>query len=396
VNNEANVWRLDPAVINLNAGSIGSCPAPVLEAQSTWRARMESRPQEFLLRELDGHLLDVRKAVGQFVGCDPDDLAMIPNATAGVNAVLRSLEFKPGDELLTTNHEYNGCLNALDYVARRSGATVVRAPIPFPIEDPAQVTAAILAGVTKRTRLAMISHITSATALIFPIEEIVSELNNQGVDLLVDGAHVPGLLALDLDRLGAAYYSGNGHKWLCCPKGTGFLHVRRDKQPLIHPLVIGFRANDPRTDVSQFRKEFDWPGVYDPSGFLSIPVVLDFLKNLVPGGVEGLAARNRALALEARDMLCPILGIEPPAPDSMIAAMVALPLDHLIPEADRRLQLSVMLRERYQIEVPILRWRPTPTTESGVMRISCQAFNDRSDIELLARGMSELLGEFVA
>jgi isopenicillin-N epimerase len=396
VNNETGVWRLDPAVINLNAGSLGSSPAPVLEAQSKWRARMEWRPQEFLLRELEGHLLEVRRELGQFVACDPDDLALIPNATAGVNAVLRSLDFSPGDELLTTNHEYNGCLNALDFVARRSGATVVRAPIPFPIEDPAQVTAAILAGVTARTRLAMISHLTSATALIFPIEEIVSELNGQGIDVLVDGAHAPGLLDLDLDALGAAYYTGNCHKWMCSPKGTGFLHVRRDKQPLIHPLVIGFRANDPRTDISQFRKEFDWPGVYDPSGFLSIPVVLDFLKGLMPGGVEGLAARNRALALEARDMLCPILGIEPPAPDSMLAAMVALPLDHLIPDPEKRLELAVKLRERYRIEVPILRWRPTPSTESGVIRISCQAFNDRSDLETLAHALSELLPESAA
>jgi isopenicillin-N epimerase len=392
VNNEANVWRLDPEVINLNAGGLGSCPTPVLEAQARWREQMERRPHEFLLRELEGHMLKVREALGRFVGSDPDHLAMVPNATAGVNAVLRSLDFRPGDELLTTSHEYNGCLNALDYVASRAGATIVRAPIPFPIEDPEQVTAAVLAGVTKRTRLAMISHITSATALVFPIEEIVSELNQMGVDVLIDGAHAPGLVDLELDWLGAAYYSGNCHKWLCGPKGTGFLHVRKDKQPLIHPLVIGFRANDPRTDISQFRKEFDWPGVYDPTGFLSIPDALDFLEDLAPGGLRGLAARNRGLALEARDRLCPIFEIEPPAPDSMLTAMVALPLDHLIPEPDRRPQLGIQLRERYRIEVPILRWRPRPNTESGVIRISCQAFNDRSDIEALAHGMTELLG----
>jgi isopenicillin-N epimerase len=396
VNDEGKVWQLDPSVINLNAGSIGSCPIPVLEAQSKWRTKMEWHPQEFLLRELDGRMLEVRERLGQFIGCDPADLAMVQNATAGVNAVLRSLDFKPGDELLATNHEYNGCLNALDYVAERTGATVVRVPIPFPIEDPSQVTAAVLAGVTEHTRLAMISHITSATALIFPIGEIIAELNGMGVDVLVDGAHAPGLLELDMDGLGAAYYTGNGHKWLCAPKGTGFLHVRRDRQLLIHPLVIGFRANDPRTDISLFRKEFDWPGVYDPSGFLSIPDVLDFLENLVPGGAQGLAARNHQLALEARDLLCPILGIDPPAPDSMIATMVALPLDHLVPEPDRRLELGVKLRERYRIEVPMLRWRPTLDTESGVMRISCQAFNDRSDIEALAEGMEQLLKEYAA
>jgi isopenicillin-N epimerase len=391
VNNDADVWRLDPDVINLNAGGLGSCPTPVLEAQAGWRERMERGPHEFLLRELEGRMLVVREALGRFVGSDPDHLAMVPNATAGVNAVLRSLDFQPGDEVLTTNQEYNGCLNALDYVASRTGASVIRAPIPFPIEDPAQVTAAVVAGVTKRTRLAMISHITSATALVLPIGEIVSELNRLGVDVLIDGAHAPGLLDLDLDGLGAAYYSGNCHKWLCSPKGTGFLHVRKDKQPLIHPLVIGFRANDPRTDISRFRKEFDWPGVYDPTGFLSIPVALDFLENLVPGGVRGLAARNRALALEARDRLCPILEVEPPAPDTMLAAMVALPLDQLIPLPDGRLQLGNQLRERYQIEVPILRWWPTPGTESGVIRISFQAFNDRTDIDALAQGVTEVL-----
>ena len=391
MNNQAGVWQLDPDVINLNAGGLGSCPAPALEAQAEWRRRMEWRPQEFLLRELEGRMLEVRRALGRFVGSDPDHLAMVPNATAGVNAVLRSLDFQPGDELLTTNHEYNGCLNALDYVAGRTGATVVRAEIPFPIEAPEQVTAAILARVTGRTRLAMISHLTSATAIVFPIEEIVAALNEQGVDVLIDGAHAPGLLQLDLDRLGAAYYSGNCHKWLCSPKGTGFLHVRPDRQDRIHPLVIGFRANDPRTDISQFRKEFDWPGVYDPTGFLAIPAVLEFLDSLLPGGAPALAARNRALALEARDLLCPVLEIDPPAPESMLAAMVALPLDHLVPDPAARLQLGVDLRARYRVEVPILRWRPTPDTESGVIRVSCQAFNDRSDLEALAGGLRELL-----
>ncbi len=338
-------------------------------------------------------MAEVRSSLGDLFGSNPDDLALMPNAESCINAVLRSLEFAPGDELLATTHDYNACLNSLDFVAGRSGARVVRVGIPFPITNAPEVTAAILAHVTPRTRLAMISHITSATGLVFPMQEIVGELESRGVQVIVDGAHAPGQVDLSLDLLGASYYAGNCHKWLCCPKGTGFLHVRRDRQLLIHPLIISHGMNDPRTDLSVFRKEFDWQGVADPTGFLAISTAISFLASRVPGGIPGLAARNHDLALAFRKVLCPILRVEPPAPDSMIGSMVAFPIDDLVPDPEMRQRLELILREKYHIEIPMIRWRPAPDTDRWTIRVSCQIYNDDSDIERLATALAKSLEE---
>ncbi|HEY0443205.1 MAG TPA: aminotransferase class V-fold PLP-dependent enzyme, partial [Candidatus Limnocylindrales bacterium] len=222
-------WLLDPAVTFLNHGSYGACPRPVLEAQAAWRERMEREPVRFLGRDLERFLEAARADVGAFLGANPDDLAFVTNATTGVNTVLRSLRFEPGDELLATDHEYNATLNALAEIAARDRATVRIAHVPFPLRDPDQVTAAILGAVTPRTRLLLVSHVTSPTGLVFPLGDIVRELAARGVDTLVDAAHSPGMVPVDLDALGAAWWTGNAHKWLCAPKGAAVLHVRRDR-----------------------------------------------------------------------------------------------------------------------------------------------------------------------
>lgn len=396
MNNQDGAWLLDPEVTFLNHGSLGSCPRPVLEAQSRFREELERRPIQFLLRDLASRLAEVRSSLAQLVGCNPDDLALMPNAESCINAVLRSLEFRAGDELLATTHDYNACLNSLDYTASRWGAKVVRAPIPFPIADPSEITASVLARVTPRTRLAMFSHVTSATGLILPLEEIVPELEGRGVQVIVDGAHAPGQVELNIDRVGASYYAGNCHKWLCCPKGTGFLHVRHDLQPAIHPLVISHGMNDPRPDLSLFRKEFDWQGVDDPTGFLCIPTAIQFLGALLPGGIPALTERNHQLALSFRNALCPILRVETPAPNGMIGSMAAFPIDHLVPMPEARLRLESMLREEHAIEIPTIRWRPAPETERWTLRVSCQVYNDESDIDRLASALTTSLRELGA
>lgn len=389
MNDGGGLWLLAPGVTYLNHGSLGSCPAPVLEAQHRWRVELERRPIKFLLRDLNGRLAEVRQELTRVVGGDPEDLALLPNAESGVNAVLRSLRFGPGDELLSTTHDYNACLNSLDFVAARSGATVVRADVPYPIEDPAQIVSAVLDRATPRTRFALLSHVTSATALIFPMREIVSELEGRGVRVLVDGAHAPGQVPVDVGALGASYYAGNCHKWLCAPKGTAFLHVRPDRKEEVHPLIISNGMNDPRPDLSQFRKEFDWQGVQDTSGYLSIPTAIQTLEGLMPGGLPALAHRNHALAIHARDELCPLLRIEAPAPDDLIPSMVSLPLDHLARTPESRLRWHDLLVEKYEIEVPFLRWTPEPGRERGAVRVSCQAYNDEGDIGVLAAALED-------
>ncbi len=385
-------WRLDPTIAFLNHGSFGACPRVVLEAQAAWRERMEAEPVAFLDRQLEGLLDAARAEVGAFVGADPEDLAFVPNATTGVDTVLRSLAFQPGDEILTTDHEYNAILNAARFVADRAGAAVVVAHLPFPLADPDDVVGAIEAAVTSRTRLAVVSHVTSPTALVLPIERIVRRLAARGIDTLVDGAHGPGMVPLRLDELGAAYYTGNGHKWLCGPKGSAFLHVRRDRQAGIRPLAISHGANDPRTDRSRFRLEFDWTGTTDPSAWLSLPAAIRFVAGLRPGGWVGHMAANRALALAGRDVVTGALGIGPPAPDSMIGAMVAIPLPgepvELGPDP-----LAARLFERHGIEVPIVAFPVPAARPSGVaptarlVRISAQAYDRIEDYRRLAAAL---------
>jgi isopenicillin-N epimerase len=390
--NVGQVWPLDPAVTYLNHGSLGSCPVPVLAAQRAWQDRMEASPIEFLLRDYLPKADHVRAVLGTLIGAEPDDIALVTNATTAVNTVLRSLTFGPGDELLTTNHEYNACLNALDVTAERSGARVVRAVVPFPVTGPDDVIAPILAAVTERTRLALISHVTSATGVIFPIREIVAALAARGVDVLIDGAHAPALLDLDVTAIGAAYYAATCHKWVCSPKGTGLLHVRRDKQAPIRPLVISHGTNDDRSDRSLFRREFDWQGSNDPCGFLAIPTAIEVLSGLAEGGLPGLRQRNHDLALRAAAMLGDVLDCPAPSPESMISAMVAVGIDHRFTDDETRNRLDHVLRDTFGIEVPVMRCRlDLDGPPRWLVRVSCQAYNDEADIETLRLALTAAL-----
>ena len=345
-------WTLDPDVVFLNHGSFGACPRAVLDEQQRLRARLEARPVRFFMDEVEPLLAEARAELGAFIGADPQDLAWVRNATGAVNAVLRSLNLREGDEVLTTDHAYNACRNAIEARAAR----VVVAEIPFPVASPDQVVDAIVRRANPRTRLALIDHVTSPTALVFPVERIVRALAERGVDTLVDGAHAPGMLPIDLRALGAAYYTGNCHKWLCAPKGAAFLHVRPDRQERVRPSTISHGANADLQGRTRFRVEFDWTGTDDPTPPLCVPAAIRFLGSLLPGGWTELMQRNRRLALDARALLCE----KPPAPDSMIGSMAAVP----IPDADGPPPTSpygteafqARLYARYGIEVPVMGW----------------------------------------
>ena len=387
----ARHWTLDPEVEFLNHGSFGACPRPILEVQQELRARMERQPVLFLSRELEPLLDEARAALARFVGADPDDLAFVPNATTGVNTVVRSLRLGPGDEVLTTDHAYNACRNALR-VLEPAGVRVVTAALPWPGVTPVQVVDAVLAAVTPRTRLALIDHVTSPTGLVFPVETLVRALAERGVDTLVDGAHAPGMLPLDVDRIGAAYYTGNCHKWLCTPKGSGFLHVRRDRQDGVLPLAVSHGFNSTRTDRSRFRLLFDWGGTDDPTPFLCIPEAIRFLGSLLPGGWSALMQRNRELALTGRALLCDALGIPQPAPAEMIGSLAAVPLPDSEgpppPAGSMNDPLQRTIYDRYRVEVPIFVF---PRHPRRLVRIAAQLYNSRAQIELLARVLTEVL-----
>ncbi len=385
----AQHWTLDPTVTYLNHGAYGACPRIVLEAQSELRARLEREPVRFFAGDLEG-LLDVtRRAVGELVGAQPGDLAFVANATVGVNTVVASYGFERGDEALVTDHGYNACSNAVQYWATRAGARVALARVPFPVARPDDVVDAILASVTARTRLAVIDHVTSPTGIVFPIERIVRELASRGVDTLVDGAHAPAMVPVDIGGLGATYYTGNFHKWCCAPKSAGFLWVRRDRQSQTRPLVVSHGANSPRSDRARFLLEFDWVGTSDVTALLTVPTALRFLSGLFPGGLAELRQRNQALALAARRMLGDALGTGPACPDAMVGSLAAVLFPEKTPRVPLPEDLHDTLARDHGIQVPIVPW---PGRPSGFVRISAQAYNLESHYEKLARALSAELG----
>jgi isopenicillin-N epimerase len=387
------IWMLDPKIAFLNHGSFGSCPRPVLEFQQELRARLERQPIQFFVRDLEGLLDESRGELARFLGADAEDLVFVPNATAGVNTVLRSLPWKPGDELLVTNHEYNACRNALNFVAEQTGAQVVVADIPFPLDSSDEIISVILRSVTPRTHLALLDHVSSQTGLVFPLDPLAGELTARGIDTLVDGAHAPGMLPVHLQTLGAAYYTGNCHKWLCAPKGAGFLHVRRDKQDLIRPLSISHGANSPRKDRSRFLIEFGWTGTWDPSACLSVPEALRYVGSLLPGGWPEIMERNRTLVLAARKTLCKTLNIELPCPDELIGSLASFPLPDatsIEPPTSPLYSdpLQDQLREKHGIEVPVIPW---PAPPKRLLRISAQLYNSLGQYQRLAEALQQIL-----
>jgi isopenicillin-N epimerase len=386
----ADQWTLDPSVIFLNHGSFGACPRSVLEAQAEYRARMERQPVRFLWRELPDLIDEARAELGRFVGATPENLVFLGNATAGVNAVVRSLALAAGDELLTTNHDYNACRNVLTEAATRAGAKVVVARVPFPLTDEQQIIDAILGAVTKRTRLAMIDHITSPTALVFPIAKIVRLLGERGVEVLVDGAHAPGAVPLDIETIAPAYYTGNLHKWVCAPKGAAFLWARKDRQEALRPPVVSHGENTRRPGRSGFHDRFDWPGTLDPSAWLSVPEAIRWGAALFPGGWDELRDRNRALASAGRALIAGRLGVPLPAPNQILASMATLPLPAVLQklpmtQGTRLDPVHVRLLEGYNIEVPIVHWG-----ETRWVRVSAQAYNGTGDYRALGEALARI------
>jgi isopenicillin-N epimerase len=384
----ADHWALDRRIRFLNHGSFGACPIPVMRYQRTLRERMERQPVQFFVRDLEGLLDAARARLAGFLDVAAEDLAWVPNATTGVNAVLRSLPLSDGDELLVTDHAYNACRNAVDFVAARAGAGVVVAEIPFPIDSPDRVVEAVLERATSRTRLAVLDHVTSPTGLVMPIERLVAALDSRGVDVLVDGAHAPGMLELDVSRIGAAYYTGNCHKWLCAPKGAGFLHVRPDRQERVRPVTISHGANSDRVGRSRFLAEFDWVGTDDPTAYLSVSAALRFLESLFPGGWSELRRRNRETVLAGRELLCRALDVDPPCPEEMIGSLASVPLaDGSATPSSSPLYTDPLqdeLLERWGIEVPVVPW---PEPPARLVRISAQAYNELDDYRVLAEAL---------
>jgi isopenicillin-N epimerase len=365
-------WLLDPAATFLNHGSYGATPRVVLAAQDRWRERMERRPTRFMNDELPAALRDAAGRLAAFVGAEARDLAFVENATAGCNAVLASLAFAEGDEILLTDHGYAAVRKAAQHIARRTGARIVEAPIGFPVQDATGIADAISSRLGPRTRLVILDHITSPTAVIFPVAELCAMCRAAGARVLVDGAHAPGMLALDVPAIGADWYVGNCHKWLMAPKGSGFLWASPPAQADLHPLVISHGYGQ------DCCAEFDWIGTRDPTAWLAVPDAIDFHERI---GGEELRRRNAALAREAAAMLATAWGTERGTPDALTGSMAAVRLPVREPaSAERAAALRIRLFEEHRIEAAV-------TAFAGALwaRVSAQAYNEPADYERLAR-----------
>ncbi len=389
-----DMWALDPGVLYLNHGSFGACPVDVLEYRAALTRELEAGPMEFLVRRLPEMLQAALDYAEKLVRAEPGSIVFVPNATHGVNTVLGSFGLRPGDEVLVGSHEYFATLNACRIHCERAGAVCTVVPMPFPVSGPGDIHDAFLSRVTPATRLVVVDHITSATAFVCDPAPLVAELRGKGIETLVDGAHGPGMVPLDMGALGAAFYTGNFHKWLCSPKVCAMLYVRPDMQERIHPLATSHLPCDFDSGQTPFRIEFQWIGTPDPTAALSVPRAGEHLASLLPGGLPAVMQANRALALQARRLICDSLGVEPPCPDSMVGAMASFelpwidPPDPPMPDWVWMDPLQRRLLKEFRTEVPVSYIR---RERLRLLRISAQLYNDISQYEYLAESLGRIL-----
>jgi isopenicillin-N epimerase len=372
-------WSLDWDFLSVNHGSFGAAPRVVLAAQQDWQRRLEAQPGRFMRAVLPEALRHAADRLGAFIGADGRDIAFVDNATTGCNAVLRSLRLQPDDEIVVLSHGYGAVRNTVRYVCERAGARMVEAEVPFPHPHADTIVANIAAVLTARTRLAVVDHITSASALVLPLQRMVDACHEASVPVLVDGAHAPAQVSLDMRSLGADWYAGNCHKWLCAPKGSAFLYAAPDRQRDLHPVTISHGLG------KGFLEEFDWTGTRDPSAWLATDVAIDFHDRL---GGEAMMARNIALAAEAAALLARRLNTDVGAAGALAGSMgvVRLPLAGDA-TADRSADIRVRL---------LAAGTDAPThVQAGAiwLRISAAAYNDIEDYERLGDIVARVLRE---
>lgn len=371
-------FLLRPDAAFLNHGSFGACPKPVFETYQAWQRELEAQPVEFLGRRINGLLAEARTALGGYIGAEADNLVYVPNATHGINIVARSLDLQPGDEVLSSDHEYGASDRTWRFICGLRGARYVRRPIPLPLPTEQEIVEELWRGVTERTRVIFLSHITSPTAIIFPVAEVCKRAREAGILAVIDGAHAPSQVDLSLEELGADFYSGNCHKWLCAPKGAGFLFARAERQHLLQPLVVSWGWESEIPGPSPFIDYYSWMGTDDPSAYFSVSAAIDFQRE---HDWPRVRAACHGLAAHAAEGLSAVTGMPRICADDRFVQMcsIELPLGSI----DR---LGTRLWDEYRVEVPLVRWN-----EREFVRVSIQAYNSAEDVERLEDALKALL-----
>ncbi len=374
-------FLLNPEIVYLNHGGFGAAPRPVCEAYQGWQRELERQPVEFLDRRLRDLMLGARTKLADYVGCDADEVVYFPNPTTAMNMVAKSLALNPGDEILTTDHEYGAMDRTWRFVCQRSGAHHVQVPIPLPLTTTEEFVEIFWSGVNERTRIIFLSHITSPTALIFPVKEICQRAREEDILCIVDGAHAIGQLPLDLQEIGADIYAGACHKWLCAPKGSAFLYVRREIQHLLYPLVVSWGWESEFPSDSRFVDHQEWQGTNDIAAYLSVPAAIDFQEK---HNWPEIRERCHQLAVETRQRINALTGLDPICPDSWFQQMAAIRLPDI-----STTELKIRLYDDFGIEVPMIRWK-----DHGLIRVSIQAYNSPKDVDDLHQALVTILHEF--
>lgn len=378
-----DLFILDPNIVFLNHGSFGAAPRFVLDAYQEWQYRLERQPVQFIIREMLGELENARQVLGKFINAPADDLVFVPNATFGINIIARSLQLKAGDQILASEHEYGACENIWSFMVQKRGIVFKRQPLSLPFGSPEAVADQFWSGVSSKTKAIFLSHITSPTAQHMPVEIICQRARAAGILTIIDGAHTPGQIPLDLEKIDADFYVGNCHKWMLSPKGSGFLYTRPSLQYLIEPLVIswGWGKNPPNTSGSRYIDALEWWGTNDPSAYLAVPAAIQFMREYDWESVTKRCHHMLKDALRKITQLTGIRSVYSEAPQSF-SQMAVAPLPPIRDISEFQAQLYT----QYKIEVPCIDWNGR-----HFIRISIQAYNTESDIDALMTALAELL-----
>lgn len=381
MNNLNTHFQLDPSVTFLNHGSFGATPKPVMDDYQRWQHEMEKQPVEFLGRRITSLLADSRARLGEYLGAHADHLVYTQNVTVSLNIIARSLELGAGDEVLATNHEYGAVDRMWRFLSRERGFNYINQPTSTPIVSEEKFIEEFFAGATPNTRAICVSHITSPTAILLPIREIIHRARERGILTIVDGAHAPGQVPLHLDSLGADFYGGNLHKWLCAPKGAGFLYASPGVQHLLKPLVVSWGYESETPSGSEFIDHHEWWGTRDHAAFLAVPAAIDFQERYHWDAVRDAC---HDLAKDAQRRICELTGLAPlhPPTGNWFRQLFAAPLPSRVNTAELKNQLY----EKFRIEVPILEWNG-----NKLIRVSVQGYNTEEDLDILLRALASLL-----
>jgi len=379
------MFLLDPDIVFLNHGSFGATPKPVFDVYQKWQLRLERQPVLFLGREYDELLRESREVLGKYLDARGEDLVYIPNATHGVNIIARSLHLQPGDEILTSDHEYGACDYTWDFICDKVGAKYIHTPIDLPVRSENDFIEALFQGATPRTKVIYLSQITSPTALRLPVEKICQRARQLGILTVIDGAHAMGQIPLSLESIGADFYTSNCHKWSLAPKGAAFLHARKEVQNLVEPLIVSWGyGNAPKpSSSSRFVDILEWTGTRDPAAALSVPAAIQFMQDF---NWDGVRQDCHVLLQQALTRICAITGLDPiyPLDSDFYAQMGVAPL----PAQTDLVTLKSRLYDQYKVEVPL-----TQIGEKKFIRVSIQGYNDQADVDTLILAVQKLLPE---